>query len=141
MTNIVFFALGEKQAKGAASRTKRLAITSTLKCRYATLIAIQAKLWSNKRCLLNDLTMKVTASVLQLIACANVALAFSPSLQQRCSLTSRSPTCVFSSQWEDEDEEIATTTSFEDAGDSLRQEEDKDRMDGMGDFDANPAVS
>jgi len=48
---------------------------------------------------------------------------------------------VFSSQWEDEDEEIATTTSFEDAGDSLRQEEDKDRMDGMGDFDANPAVS
>jgi hypothetical protein len=45
------------------------------------------------------------------------------------------------SQWEDEDDEITKTqTSFEDAGDSLKNEQDKERMDQMGDYDANPAV-
>jgi hypothetical protein len=45
------------------------------------------------------------------------------------------------SQWEDEDDDTTKTqTSFEDAGDSLKNEQDKEKLDQMGDYDANPAV-
>ena len=52
-----------------------------------------------------------------------------------------------SSQWEDDEEEeddnqSATIgqKSFDDAGDTLRSEEDSERLNEMGDYDANPAV-
>jgi len=46
-----------------------------------------------------------------------------------------------SSQWDEEDEEIpvAKATSFEDAGVALQESEDKEKMEGMGDYDANPS--
>ena len=52
-----------------------------------------------------------------------------------------------SSQWEDDEEEEddnqsakIAQKSFDDAGDTLRSEEDSERLNEMGDYDANPAV-
>ena len=52
------------------------------------------------------------------------------------------------SQWDDEDEvveekpekTVVSRTSFDEAGESLRNEEDDERLNQMGDYDANPAV-
>lgn len=44
------------------------------------------------------------------------------------------------SQWEDEDDATKTQTSFEDAGESLKKEQDNEKLDQQGDYDANPAV-
>jgi hypothetical protein len=93
-------------------------------------------------------TMKLAATIFHLIACANVSLAFSPILQQGSRLTtlrSSSRTRVFSSQWDEDDDGggggVDQATSFEDAGEGLQNEDDNKRMDDMGDYDANPAVS
>lgn len=94
--------------------------------------------------------MKFTAVVFHLIAFgASASLAFSPQqLAQPRSISmatyQRAPTHIFSSQWDDEDEVVASDEnrkSFLDAGDALKDEEDNKRMDDMGDYDANPAVS
>lgn len=55
----------------------------------------------------------------------------------------RSTSRVFSSQWDEDDDEtpVEKATSFEDAGVALQESEDKEKMDGMGNYDANPAVS
>jgi hypothetical protein len=47
------------------------------------------------------------------------------------------------SQWDDEEDEVAVDNrrSFSDAGAALNDEDDQKKMDGQGDFDANPAVS
>ena len=50
---------------------------------------------------------------------------------------------LFSSQWDDDDDDdavVQTRTSYDDAGETLRNAEDQDKVDGMEDFDANPAV-
>eukprot|EP00980_Cylindrotheca_fusiformis_P026300 scaffold15772_cov162-Cylindrotheca_fusiformis.AAC.2 len=74
-----------------------------------------------------------------------MSVGFSPTLQ-RSVLSQRyqegSPMGrLFSSQWDDEEEEVAVDErkSFADAGEALQDEEDQKKMDGMGDFDANPA--
>ena len=90
--------------------------------------------------------MKLSSLTLQLLAGATLSQAFSPRLQQVrvLSLTTETPvstTQIFSTQWDDEDEEIVTATSFEDAGESLKEEEAKQKLGGMDDFDSNPAVS
>jgi hypothetical protein len=90
--------------------------------------------------------MKLKATIFHLIACANVSLAFSPILHQGSRLTtlrSSSRTRVFSSQWDEDDDGagVDQATSFEDAGEGLQNEDDNKRMDDMGDYDANPAVS
>lgn len=41
----------------------------------------------------------------------------------------------------DEGEDEVDRTSFSDAGNALIDEEDDERMEAMGDFDSNPAVS
>jgi hypothetical protein len=94
--------------------------------------------------------MKFTAVVFHLIACVNVSLAFSPLLQRSSTLVThhRAPTHIFSSQWDedDDDEEVATSTedaartSFQDASIGIKDEDDKKKMDDMGDYDSNPAV-
>jgi hypothetical protein len=47
------------------------------------------------------------------------------------------------SQWDDEEDEVAVDDrrSFADAGAALNDEDDQKKMDDMGDFDSNPAVS
>jgi hypothetical protein len=86
--------------------------------------------------------MKLSLALLQVITVATVSSGFTP-LRNCASLpvSSRTSSQRWMSQWEDEDDEITKTqTSFEDAGDSLKNEQDKERMDQMGDYDANPAV-
>jgi hypothetical protein len=89
--------------------------------------------------------MKFSLLVIQVVACSQLISAFSPvqHLGRKVSLSRREPSVVFSSQWDDEDDDIATQkpASFEDAGEGLQREDDKKRMDDMGDFDANPSVS
>ena len=89
--------------------------------------------------------MKFSLLVIQLAACSPLITAFSPVpyLGRKISLSSRQQGILFSSQWDDEDDDIATekAASFEDAGVGLQQEDDKKRMDDMGDYDANPSVS
>jgi hypothetical protein len=94
--------------------------------------------------------MKFTAVVFHLIACVNVSLAFSPLLQRSTLATThhRAPTHIFSSQWDedDDDEEVAAGTedapmAFQDASIGIKDEDDKKKMDDMGDYDSNPAVS
>lgn len=55
----------------------------------------------------------------------------------------RSKTVLFAedSSNSSSEEEIRKSTSFDDAGRSLIEEEDKKRMEEMGDFDSNPEVS
>lgn len=89
--------------------------------------------------------MKISIALLQLIVSANVSSAFSPAalprggivtVEERCSTTR-----IFS-QWEDEEEEIVIDRkSFAEAGEGLKKEDDDAKMDGMGDYDANPSVS
>jgi hypothetical protein len=77
------------------------------------------------------------------------SVAFSPLLQRSSSSTGISryapTTAIFSSQWDEEDEEVATEdkqrASFDEAGRSLRDEDDKAKMDEIGDYDSNPQVS
>ena len=76
---------------------------------------------------------------LGILACASVSHAFAPFLPQHKS-NSRSRQVVFSSQWEDEDEVVTERTSFDDAGDKLKEEEDQKSVDNMSDYDANPQV-
>lgn len=47
----------------------------------------------------------------------------------------------FSSQWNDDEDEVTTKPStFEEAGASLKKEDDDEKMNSMGEFDANPSV-
>jgi len=90
--------------------------------------------------------MKLSPLVIQWAVCGQLGSAFSPLLPTSRILFSsqvRPRSRVFSSQWDDEDDDIATekATSFEDAGAGLQAEDDKKRMDEMGDYDANPSVS
>ena len=87
--------------------------------------------------------MKISITLLQLIVSANVSSAFSPPTFPRGLVTTakRCPTCIFS-QWEDEEDEIVIDRkSFTEAGEGLTKEDDDAKMDSMGDYDANPAVS
>eukprot|EP00339_Tiarina_fusa_P002805 CAMPEP_0116998254 /NCGR_PEP_ID=MMETSP0472-20121206/1392_1 /TAXON_ID=693140 ORGANISM="Tiarina fusus, Strain LIS" /NCGR_SAMPLE_ID=MMETSP0472 /ASSEMBLY_ACC=CAM_ASM_000603 /LENGTH=287 /DNA_ID=CAMNT_0004697355 /DNA_START=78 /DNA_END=941 /DNA_ORIENTATION=- len=84
--------------------------------------------------------MKYSTIILHVVACVTVSHAFSPSLSHNKLTTSQSRRVVIFSQWEDEDEEVAVQqTSFDQAGAELTDEDDKKRMDDMGDFDSNPA--
>lgn len=89
--------------------------------------------------------MKFSTLVIQLLACGQLAASFSPLYHQsRTNFISTRPTSrLFSSQWDDEDDDIATEkpSSFEDAGVGLQKEDDQKRMEDMGDYDANPSVS
>jgi hypothetical protein len=93
-------------------------------------------------------------TLLQLVALASVSLAFTPQVQRATWTRSsriRLP-LIYMSQWDDEDDEpekpvsssssspTVTRTSFDDAGESIKNEADQDRMDSMGEYDANPAV-
>jgi hypothetical protein len=86
--------------------------------------------------------MKLSLALLQVVTVATVSSAFTP-LRNCVSrpVFSRTFSQRWMSQWDDEDEDITKTqTSFEDAGETLRNEQDDERMDQMGDYDANPAV-
>lgn len=83
--------------------------------------------------------MRFATVAFNLIAWTNVSLAFSP-LLQRNALIQRTPTQIFSSQWEEEEEEVATRTSFTDAEETLKKEEDDKKINDAGDIDANPQV-
>mmetsp|Transcript_39175 Transcript_39175/g.94723 ORF Transcript_39175/g.94723 Transcript_39175/m.94723 type:complete len:341 (-) Transcript_39175:80-1102(-) len=50
---------------------------------------------------------------------------------------------LYSSQWDDEEEtsSVKSSTSFEDAGKSIQDEDDEKSVAGMGDYDSNPAYS
>ena len=91
--------------------------------------------------------MKVSFLAVQLLVGAQCTLGFAPLLQQVSvqSLQSQQPsrsTPLFSTQWDDEDEDIVTAaTSFEDAGENLKKEDEQKKMGEMEDFDSNPAVS
>mmetsp|Transcript_118237 Transcript_118237/g.339197 ORF Transcript_118237/g.339197 Transcript_118237/m.339197 type:complete len:291 (-) Transcript_118237:268-1140(-) len=89
--------------------------------------------------------MKFSLLAIQLVACSHLISAFSPVqyLDRKISVSTRQQGILFSSQWDDEDDDIATQkpASFEDAGVGLQQEDDKKRMDDMGDFDANPSYN
>ncbi len=89
--------------------------------------------------------MKFSTRVILVVTCGHLVSAFSPLLDPRrtVSLSTRPQSRIFSSQWDDEDDDVATEkpSSFEDAGAGLQQEDDKKRMDDMGDYDANPSVS
>jgi hypothetical protein len=91
--------------------------------------------------------MKFSTAVLgHLAVCRYLVVAFSPlkSVGTQVSLprsSSSFPTRVFSSQWDDEVDDTAKPTSFEDAGVQLREEDDKKAMDAIPDYDTNPAVS
>jgi hypothetical protein len=91
-------------------------------------------------------------TLLQLVALASVSLAFTPQLQRATwtrSTRIRLPQ-IYMTQWDDEDEPekpvssssstVTSSTSFDDAGETLKNEADQDRMDSMGEYDANPAV-
>jgi hypothetical protein len=99
-------------------------------------------------------------TVLPLLSLLELSSGFSPAMHQSLMVaasrsngkimgtSSRITTQLYSSQWDDEDveaeakETTATTTrsTFYEAGDSLREEDDKEKLDGMGDYDSNPAV-
>jgi hypothetical protein len=107
------------------------------------------------------LTMK-SLVVLPLLSFLELASGFSPAMQHPLMVAASSRSSgkimgtasstttsqLYSSQWDDEDveaeaKESATTTTrstFYEAGDSLREEDDKEKLDGMGDYDSNPAV-
>jgi hypothetical protein len=92
--------------------------------------------------------MKLSTLVIQLAVCGQLTSAFSPLLQTTSGSISvshrvRSQSRVFSSQWDEEDDDtpVAKASSFDDAGVALQDSEDKKKMDGMGDYDANPSVS
>lgn len=87
--------------------------------------------------------MKTTILLTQLLLNVKTLQAFSPSLQ-RGSLTfqSKRSTQVFSSQWDDEEEDIvADRKSFDDAGIAMKEEEERKQLEEMGDFDTNEDVS
>mmetsp|Transcript_118688 Transcript_118688/g.332387 ORF Transcript_118688/g.332387 Transcript_118688/m.332387 type:complete len:303 (-) Transcript_118688:182-1090(-) len=92
--------------------------------------------------------MKLSTLVIQLAVCGQLTSGFSPLLQSTSRSGSisvsqrfRSTSRVFSSQWDEDDDEtpVEKATSFEDAGVALQESEDKEKMDGMGNYDANPA--
>ena len=85
--------------------------------------------------------MKLSLPLLQVIAVATVSSAFTP-LWNCASLpvSSKTSSQRWMSQWEDEDDATKTQTSFEDAGESLKKEQDNEKLDQQGDYDANPAV-
>lgn len=89
--------------------------------------------------------MKFSLIVIQLAACGPLICAFSPVayLDRRISLSRGHHGILFSSQWDDEDDDIATQkpSSFEDAGVGLQEEDDQKRMGDMGDYDANPSYN
>lgn len=90
--------------------------------------------------------MKISCIALQLIASAQFSTGFSPLLQQATvqslqQQSTRKSNPLFSTQWDEEDDDIVAAASFEDAGQSLKDEDDKKKMGEMGDFDSNPAVS
>ena len=90
-----------------------------------------------------------TAAVVQLLVgrhILGVVEGFSPcnfnQPQRSISRSSFIPsTRILSSQWDDDDDDTAKPTSFEDAGVQLREEDDKKAMDAVPDYDTNPAVS
>lgn len=84
--------------------------------------------------------MKLSLPLLQVIAVATVSSAFTP-LRNCASLpvSSKTSSQRWMSQWEDEDDATKTQTSFEDAGESLKKEQDNEKLDQQGDYDANPA--
>jgi hypothetical protein len=87
-----------------------------------------------------------TAVVVQLAVCRHLVVGFTPLMSAGTKLCAsrycpHSLTRVFSSQWDDEEDDTAKATSFEDAGVQLREEDDKKAMDAMPDYDSNPAVS
>jgi hypothetical protein len=85
--------------------------------------------------------MKYSTIILQLFAYVSISHAFSPIFSHNNKLTSQSRRVALFSQWDDEEEEVATQpASFDEAGASLRDEDDKKRMDDMGEYDSNPAV-
>ena len=58
------------------------------------------------------------------------------------SSTTTGVTKRFSSQWDDEeDEAVATSRSFDQAGEDLKKEEDEDKMSASSNADENPNVS
>ena len=90
--------------------------------------------------------------VVVLCAILGCSLAFTPLRPGRtCTLSTRTRfvTSRRMSQWDDEDEiveektdkTVISRTTFDEAGESLRNEEDDERLNQMGDYDANPAVS
>jgi hypothetical protein len=45
------------------------------------------------------------------------------------------------SQWDEEEDDVTTKpTSFEQAGEDMKKQDDDDKLNSMGDFDANPSV-
>ena len=100
--------------------------------------------------------MKVVIPFLHLLACLGLSSAFTSPLAAKrvASFASRTSGVninskshlYMSSQWDDDDEDdddAAPTIkqkSFDDAGDTLRNEEDSERLNEMGDYDANPEV-
>ena len=96
--------------------------------------------------------MKCFNRSLQLAMLATTTCAFTPVSfrQQSLQISSQIPVAqnkvqsiLFSSQWDDDDDDdavVQTRTSYDDAGETLRNAEDQDKVDGMEDFDANPAV-
>lgn len=89
--------------------------------------------------------MKLSSFIIQLAVCGQLGSAFSPLITSSRTVSFgrvQRSTSLFSSQWEDEEEDIAIKpTSFEEAGAGLQKEDDDKRMAEMGDFDANPSVS
>eukprot|EP00539_Tryblionella_compressa_P001604 CAMPEP_0178745940 /NCGR_PEP_ID=MMETSP0744-20121128/7555_1 /TAXON_ID=913974 /ORGANISM="Nitzschia punctata, Strain CCMP561" /LENGTH=297 /DNA_ID=CAMNT_0020399141 /DNA_START=209 /DNA_END=1102 /DNA_ORIENTATION=- len=82
------------------------------------------------------------------VACFSVA--FSPAARRQVQVgglstkttITASSTRIFLSQWDDDEEEVATSrASFDEAGESLKKQEDDEKMDAVGDFDANPSYS
>jgi len=63
--------------------------------------------------------------------------------QQRTSNKNSKQWNLYSSQWDDEEEtsSVKSSTSFEDAGKSIQDEDDEKSVAGMGDYDSNPAYS
>jgi hypothetical protein len=48
----------------------------------------------------------------------------------------------YSSQWDDEDDDVTTkSASFDQAKEKLKNEDDQEKLTSSGDFDANPSVS
>eukprot|EP00429_Kryptoperidinium_foliaceum_P004053 CAMPEP_0176007070 /NCGR_PEP_ID=MMETSP0120_2-20121206/3043_1 /TAXON_ID=160619 /ORGANISM="Kryptoperidinium foliaceum, Strain CCMP 1326" /LENGTH=295 /DNA_ID=CAMNT_0017339819 /DNA_START=62 /DNA_END=949 /DNA_ORIENTATION=- len=87
--------------------------------------------------------MRVSSLAMQLAFCGQLATGFTPlvtrSHQVSWTRDARPSSRVFSSQWDDEEEdEDSKPTSFEDAGVKLREEEDKKAMDSASDYDRNP---
>lgn len=92
--------------------------------------------------------MKFTSFAVQLIACGQITSGFTPArFLQQGNLASISAAReqrfqIFSSQWDEEEDDIAIkSASFDEAGEGLKKEDDDKKMEEMGDYDANPAVS